>query len=77
MDIVNALIEMMQTYEDDENTYILIGNYLLDHHEAESYLHIHLMNVSEIARKTKNFKWVIAVALTRFPDVSNSILNNY
>lgn len=77
MDIVNKLVELLQAYEDDENTYILVGNYLLDHHQAENYLRLHLMNVNEAGRKTTNFKWVVAVALTKLPDASNSILDSY
>ena len=77
MGIVNKLVELLQAYEDDENTYILVGNYLLDHHQAENYLRLHLMNVNEAGRKTTNFKWVVAVALTKLPDASNSIFDSY
>ena len=77
MEIVNAVIDLVEPYEGEDNTYILMGNYLLDHPQFESYLHLHLINAGPVARKTKNFKWVIAIALITLPSNSISPFSDY
>lgn len=62
--MVEKLISMVDRHPTSENTYILVGNYLIDHMDGLSSLQDVLSHTRE-RRKCVNYVWVLQVMMSK------------
>lgn len=77
MSLVNRLISLLDSHPQSENTYILIGNYLIDHEGACAYFSLRMLGLSETARKMTHYKWALMILILRTEEMSLELLKDY
>ena len=63
MILINRLISLFENYCYHANTYILMGNYLIDHPQAERYIIPRILAADDKTKKMVEWQWVISIAL--------------
>jgi hypothetical protein len=67
----------MDWYPHHENTYALIGNYLIEHGTAHSYFCLRLLGVSALAKRLSNYRWALMILLSKMEEASQFTLEEY
>ena len=75
--MVSRLASLLDTEPHHENTYILIGNYLIDHPDCCVYFTLKLLGLSEIGRKKANYKWVLILILLNHDNIDEAELKEF
>lgn len=51
MKLVQDLVELLDNYPKEENTYILVGNFVINHSDAYKYFELRVLGLSDVAKK--------------------------
>lgn len=80
MKIVEQLTTLLDTHPQNQNTYILISNYFVDHADdadAYKYLELKILNYSEKARSLDNYKRVLLIMMVKNKEIKEAQLKEY
>ena len=51
MKLVQDLVELLDNYPKEENTYILVGNFVINHSDTYKYFELRVLGLSDVAKK--------------------------
>lgn len=74
MNMIDQLIKTLELHPEDDNTYVIIGNYLAGHPGAEVYFHMRVLGLSEIAKKLENYHRLVLIMMFNLKEVNGCIL---